>query len=333
MAKSPTENIEAYHDFQKGKHILENFPASSNREKSLLTAAKFFRNAIKKDKKFALAYAYLGKTNFFLTYHKFINEAEGLFEIQILLQTAFSLEANLSEAFELQGIIQMVYEFDFKSAEISLKRANEINPNNAYPFHMLSLLQCILQKFDESIFTQIKAIQLDPSSISYNVGLANRFYFAGEYEKTIVQANEVLDLETNSAPAFLIKALALSQLESFSDAFENIEKANALYPSNEYYTYKIYLMALSGNKDESSRLLEEYLKDKTEEELNVENIAIIYAVLGKYDEAIYYVEKTLKRKIFYSFFLPFDPGFKLLWNNEKFKELMKNLFTMLSANY
>lgn len=333
MAKFPTKNVEAYHDFQKGKHILENFPASRNREKSLLTAAKFFRNAIKKDKTFALAYAYLGKAHFFLSYHKFIDEAEALFEIQMLLQTAFSLDTNLSEAFELQGIVQMFYEFDFRSAEISLMKANEINSNNAYPFHMLSLLQCILQKFDESIYTQIKAIQLDPSSISYNVGLANRFYFAGEYEKTIVQVNEVLDLETNSAPAFMVKSLAFGQLGNFEAAFENIDKAYGLYPSQEYFMYKLYLIALSGDKNESSRLLEEYLRNEPEENVSVENVATVYSAIGDYKKSLSYIEKALKKKIFYCLFFPFDPCFKPLRNNKKFNELMKNLFTIFSANY
>lgn len=325
LARPQTSDSDAYKFYLKGNFILDDFSSHKDRRKRLYSALNFFRQAIKKDSQFAPAYASVGSVYFFLFYNNFISRAEALTECRAALHSALNLDPRLSEAFVLEGMLQMFLEFNFEKAENFFGQAIELNPNNAYAYHIKSLLSVVLGKFEEAIFLQNKAIQLDPTSTAYNCGLINRFYFTKNYNKAIVHAEETIELDERSGPAYLALALASAQSGLFGEAAKYSQKAFDNAPTEEMTLAQSYVFAAAGNKSKARKLLNRILaKDNIRAETYT-HIAAVCGALGESEQGFDYLEKAFEEKSIEGYLTEIDPRFSPLRALPRFACLLKKL--------
>ncbi|MEP6925487.1 MAG: winged helix-turn-helix domain-containing protein [Pyrinomonadaceae bacterium] len=324
-SRRQTSDAEAYKLYLKGKYILDHYQASKDYQDSLRSALSFFQQALKKDPNYALAYVGSGRVYFLLFNDTFMSRAEVYDKCQTAVELAFNADSNLSEAFVLRGAIQMNFDRNWLEAEKSFKQAIALTPNNAYAYHNQSFLLACLGKFDEAIFYQNQALQLDPTSLILNSGLVNRFFLAKNFRKAIVQAEEALELDPRSVSPLSIMGLCFAQLGLFDEAFKNLNKAIDIQPLEELILDKAYVHALAGETAEAKKILNSLLAEMNYKQCDFADVAAVYSALRENDKTFEYLEKAFIEGSSNLLFLKADPRFLRSHEDSRFNVILRKL--------
>lgn len=323
FAHGQTTNFEAYRLYLKGIYLLDGNATSKFLRECLHSALKFFRQALKKDPEYALAYTGVGLANYRLFNVNFLKQEKAYAECKKAVQMALSLDPTLSEALTLNGIIQFFFERNISDAERSFDRAIESNPNNPIAYHYKSVLLCCFEKCAEAIFYQTEAIRLDPTSLFLNNGLTTRFFFTREYNKAIIQAEETLELDKELVAPFFISALSYAQIGMFGEALKQIKKAIALQDIEEMFFAEAYIYALAGEREKAKEIANEFLNKQTP--IDYTDAATVFAALQENDRAFEFLEKAHEKGSGNILLIRSDPRFSNLYADERFDALLKNL--------
>jgi DNA-binding winged helix-turn-helix (wHTH) protein/tetratricopeptide (TPR) repeat protein len=289
---------EANHEAQKlyfrGKFVLESSLTKSNIKDSLLLALNYFQQAIEKDSNYALAYTGIGSVYVTLHTFCFCQPSEAHAEIQKALEMALKSDDQLSEIFVLKGRAENIFERQYEQAQKSFGRAIELNPNNADAYYRKSNVDLLLGKFDSAATMINKAIQLDPISLLFNEHLIRINFFSGEYNKAIAEAEDLLEFEKNSVISLFYVALCYAHLGFVEQSLENIEKAFEIQPSAEMLLLKAYVLALTGNKNQTEEIISDVLNQFPENQIDSADLAFVYSALGQIDKAFELLDKAFE---------------------------------------
>jgi adenylate cyclase len=325
LTRQQTSDSEAYKSYMKGMYLLGSNSTSKFREESLHSALKCFRQALKKDPDYALAYTGIGYVYYRLFNINAVSRAKAYHECKTALRLALNFDAELSDALILDGIIKHFFERDPRAAERSFDRAIKSNPNNPIAFHYKSLLLCCFEKFAESVFYQNKAIQLDPISIFLHNGLSRRFFLGGDYNKAIIQAEETLEFDNGLVAPYFILALSYAELGLFDVALKNIEKTLEIQPTEEMFLAQAYIYALAGNAPRAREITERVLRESDAEKIDFTDAAVVYAGLGENDLTFEYLEKAFAKCDTNILLLRTDPRFANIRADARFGALLEKL--------
>jgi tetratricopeptide (TPR) repeat protein len=203
-AAHPTENIEAYDLYLKGRNAMRGQQDINN----VKTAIGFYEDALKRDPNFALAYAGVADASLVM-----YREKKDSFWAQKALaaaQQAQRLNDNLPEVHFSLG---SVYNASGKGAEAvaELKRALQLAPNSDDGYRGLGRAYLALGKKEEALQAYQKAIQINPYYwFNYNL-IAGAYSQLGEYEKALNAFRRVTELEPDNAFGYLNVGAVLFQ--------------------------------------------------------------------------------------------------------------------------
>ena len=178
ITKQPTENPEAFQYYFKGKQL-----ADTHSKQGLLKSIDYFKEAVKIDPNFALAYVALGYSYLYLGIFFYAPTQESVSQSKLELKTALEIDENLAEAYAVKGYTQL-FEFELENAEDSFKKAILLNPNNAYAQGLYSNYFLAKGDSNSALKYQNKYIELNPHPKSF-VALSMTLMIAGEYQKAI----------------------------------------------------------------------------------------------------------------------------------------------------
>src|SRR5437773_5168014 len=126
--KKPTENLEAYNLYRRGR-----FYADKLSEEGMAKARPLFEQAIEKDPRFALAYAGLAD-NYVIAADAIIPPREAFSKAKEAALKAIEIDDSLAEAHASLGFVHYHYDWDWAGAERELKRALQLNPQSAQSY-------------------------------------------------------------------------------------------------------------------------------------------------------------------------------------------------------
>jgi adenylate cyclase len=130
----PTSNLQAYDLYLRGKYLVE-----KRNKTDLLMARELFQEAVNKDKAFANAYSGLANTYLLASYRGYEDPVKMLWWAKKYIDTALSLDSSSGET---QATLGYWYHqtFDWHAAEITYRRAIQLNPNQSNVYLWLGLL-------------------------------------------------------------------------------------------------------------------------------------------------------------------------------------------------
>lgn len=252
--KKPTENLVAYDYYLKAQE-----PFNRETEEGLLEAIPLFEKAIEEDPGFALVYADLAITYYYLDLYK--KEKKYTETINNYADKALLHDSKLTESLIAKALYYM-HIGDYRLAVPHLEKALEYNPNASGVVNMLSSIYSnALPDTGKYLEYALRGIQLD-----------------------------VVDNDTNKSYIYLHLSNALIQSGFTDEALEYIDKAIELFPQNPYAPYLKAYIRYAKNKDIKQALnavKRELRKDTTRLDI-LQEVAKLHYFQKEFDSAYHY---------------------------------------------
>jgi TolB-like protein/class 3 adenylate cyclase/cytochrome c-type biogenesis protein CcmH/NrfG len=318
MNKKPTDNIEAFKFYSKGRLYADRRTPSGDD-----SAEANYNKAIELDPNYALAYA--GKADLYIVNLKGLSQPEAIPIAKDFANKALLLDSNLSEALTTLGFTQSAFDYDWRRSKNTLKQAIDFNPNysRAHLFYG-NLLQYTGESTEQGINELKKALSLDPLSNNLNYVLGRNYYLARKYDSSYEQLKKTLALFPDFHLAQGNLVFVLLAQKNYTEAFQVIEKLDTIYRALYYKpTVLSYAHAISGNKIGARSELEKSLAKRPDQ--SPYDLAKVYVALNDYTEALNKLEKAYQVRDVWMYTLNVDPAFDPIRNEPRFKALLKKM--------
>src|SRR6185369_16973366 len=224
LAKQPTDNIEAYNLYLRGRYFWNKY----NKE-WVLKAIEAFQQAIAIDNNYALAYCGLADAYFRLSNLHF-TPREVLPKAKEAALRAVEIDDNLAEAHSSLALVSVYYDHDWSRAEKEFRRALELDPYLISAHQRYGSYLTFMGRFEESIRHYETALELDPFSLQVNMNLATTYYLRGEYDRAVNHLIKTIELEPSYMPTHFVLGCVYIQQGRLAEAiaeFQLIYKLDA----------------------------------------------------------------------------------------------------------
>jgi adenylate cyclase len=292
IEEAPTQNIEAYTTFLKGKQIFR-----IGTRLSLIQARQIYARALELDPSYAKPYVGLANCASYLkSFHGADVTVE---EILATIDKALQLNPNLAEAHAARGI---AFAVDDRREETvtAFQKALKLDPNNWEALYYFGRFYFGIGDFESAINLFARAMEVQPDDCESAIFLSQTFQALGKTQKAdsyarigLKRAEQALHQNPeNPRPAQLI-ANTYAYFGESHQAKEWIKRAFEIDPDDNHVRY---------------------------------NAACVYAVLGEFDKAfdllnvwVHHAARDAKL-----WFLS-DPDFESLRHHPRYPDFLKKV--------
>jgi TolB-like protein/Tfp pilus assembly protein PilF len=236
---------------------------------------------------------------------------------------ALQIDPELAEAHATLGYVRH-YSGEWAAAEKSLQRALVLNPSNTLGRIWYANYLSSRGRADEAIREVRLAEQLDPLSpiVGTNVGwvLIN----ARRYDEAIDQLRRTIALDTAYPQAHSRLGAAYSFNQQHELAIAESELTVTLSqrsPASLVALAQAY--ALAGRTREAEDLLNQRLADLPNQYVASGAIANVYAAMGRRDEALTWLERSLQERTNNIAYLAVEPVYDGLRDDPRFQDILR----------
>jgi tetratricopeptide (TPR) repeat protein len=149
-------NLQAYDFYMRGKFLIE-----KRNKTDLLVARELFQQAVTKDRTFADAYSGLATTYLLSSFRGYEDPVRMLWLAKKNIDTALGLDPSSGE---IQATLGYWYHqtFDWHAAEITYRRAIDLNANQANVYLWLGILLEAKEEKEEALKIYMQGTELNP---------------------------------------------------------------------------------------------------------------------------------------------------------------------------
>ena len=184
---------EAYDLYLRGRHIWNN---QKTQKEALVKALGYLKESINKDPGFAPAYVTLAETYLSINTLSGDQEEKTLHRKMALkaINKALNLDASLAEAYITKGgLIGKLY-WDWEGMKKLAEKGLQLDSNNPNAHLQLSDYYVVKNQYQKAMEEALVAASLDPLNPDVGYVVAQRYYIAGLYEKSVKKFEEVIEL-------------------------------------------------------------------------------------------------------------------------------------------
>jgi serine/threonine protein kinase/tetratricopeptide (TPR) repeat protein len=262
LEKAPTENVEAYDYYLRGRQFFHQF-----RRTGMQFARRMYERAIEIDPGFAMAYAGLADACSFL-YMYWDGSKANLEAADTASRKALELDPDLAEAHASRGFAYSLRR-EYQPAREHFERAIRLNPK-LYEAHYFYARSCFQEgKFAEAIEHYEAASRVRPEDYQALLLMQSPLNSLGRIEEAVAAlrrglqvAEKHLELNPDDARALYLGAGALVQIGEAAKAMEWARRAYAIDPEDSGVLYNVACnFALLGRKAEALDCLEKAVQN------------------------------------------------------------------------
>jgi serine/threonine protein kinase/Flp pilus assembly protein TadD len=289
IARRQTENAQAYDYYLRGRQFFHQF-----RRKGFDFARQMFARAIVIDPHYARAYAGVADCCSFL-YMYWDSTEDNLNEAVVASQKALELDPELAEAHAASGLAFALRK-DFDKAESEFETAVRLDPKlyEAFYFYARTLFQRgNLTKAAEMYEQAARLNPDDYQAVSLLVSVYHGLGREAEAESTERRALQLtekhIELHPDDARAWYLGATILVRMRDHKRGFEWARRALEIDPEETSILY---------------------------------NVACVYSLLGRTEEAIGCLEKVMEHGTFYKNWAAKDSDLDAVRSDPRFQALL-----------
>jgi DNA-binding winged helix-turn-helix (wHTH) protein/TolB-like protein/Flp pilus assembly protein TadD len=321
LAKHYTESPEAYQLYLRGQLLWH-----GRRQNWIEQSLHYYQQAIEKDPNFALAYIGVADSYIMLSGHRKISMLEAETKARPNIMKALQLDDLLAQAHNALAELKYQYEYDWSGAEKEFKHAIDLNPNVAWIHQAYGWFLMSAGRFDEATTEMDRARELDPSSLTINVGRGRLFYFRRQYEQAIQHFQNIIAVEPNDDSSYFSLYTIYEQKKMYPEAVEaylktgslkgapdeSIEELRAAFKSNGWQGFLV-------------KQLENLERTAKTHYVPPSRFANLYVRLGRRDEAFAFLAKTFAEHDPLVLQFKIEPAFDSLRNDPRYAELVRKI--------
>jgi len=274
----PTENVEAYNQYLKGRDALSGTPD----EKNIQVAMNHFNEALKKDPGFALAYTGLSNANLMM----YVQKKDKYWSEQAIAAAKQAAQLNdklpevhfaLGSAFAATGQnVQAIAEH---------KRALELAPNSDEGYRRLGNAYKANGQKAEALQALEKAVEINPYYWNNLAALGNAYFAFGESDKAVKMFTQVIQLEPDNPAGYSNLGAAYFSLGKYEESIKALQKSLQIKPAAATYTNLGTAFFYLKRYPDALPMFEKAVEMSPEDETNMGNLADGYRLTGNRDKA------------------------------------------------
>lgn len=279
-----TQNTEAYEMLLKGIYFFKrDFDGT-------VKALDYFKKATELAPDYAEAYAYMGETLIHHSAFGLISAIDAHEQARSYAYTALGINQYDPRAHKVLAFIHLYYDWNWDAAIESYQKAVRYGLPNQNDF--ITYYYVFLENdCDKAIEIAKKLLETDPLHYGSHWQVGISYYFAARFELAVEAFNKAIELEPTNSETYHWKSTALGFLKKFDEAEAAAQRAIELSEDNPWAQFSyLILKVLLGQEKEVLQSIE------TQEFLDPMDPAVLYALMGKTDEAIAKLEEGYKAR-------------------------------------
>ncbi|MEY2528447.1 MAG: hypothetical protein QOJ05_537 [Verrucomicrobiota bacterium] len=319
LAKSLTQDPEAYDLYLRGRYLLNKRTIDSTQKGRLL-----FEQAVAKDPRFGLGHAGIADSYILLGKAGAISPDEASDAAWSEVSTTLGIDENLAEGYISRATILADFDWNWPAAEADFRKALKLNPNSAIAHFWYARHLAQLGRSEEALRENSAAEKLDPLSPVILTSRAKILCAAHRYPEAVAFCLKAIDLEGNFGQAFQNLAQAYLHNKQYPQGIEAAKKYVELSNRSSWTRLELaYAYALAGNKAESDRIVTEVTSQN--EPFSPYDMATICAVWGDRDAAFGWLGKAIDRRSVDVIWIRVDPRLDPIRSDPRFAQVLARL--------
>lgn len=238
---------------------------------------------------------------------------------------AIEIDPTLSEPHASLALARFWHEWDWAGAEEEFLRAIALNPSYASAHHWYAAFLNAMGRFDEAQAAQSRAREHDPLSLMLNMGTADSYFYARNYDRAVRHLLALLEQEPRFLPAHFMLGRVYVQMGKHQEAIASIETALQFSRNREALAPLAQAYAVSGDSAKARMLLRELTTPPADRYIPAPLVALVYIGLAEFETALDWLEKGLAERSYWMVFLKTDPVFDPLRSHPRFMHLLAEL--------
>lgn len=321
IASQPTQNLEAYNQYLKGRYYF-----SQRNEKSLREGIIYFNRAIQLDSGFARAYSGLSDCYSALSYIGLELPTYAIAKAERAALKAVELNSTLAEPHASLGYINFYFYWDWKSAERELLRAIQINPNYVQAYVSYGYLLNSMERFPEARKALDKAVQLDPLSATINVDMGFYLFYQHQFDQAEKVLQSALAIYPKSLMALAWLGRCYQEQHRYDEAIGVYLKTLDLVKEWSVALAAIgYIYGVTGKKEDAKNILERMKSDSGSRYVTPYGMALVYASIHDMDNAFNCLDLAYKQHSNWLVWLKQDPRWRLIRDDPRYLKLLEKI--------
>jgi TolB-like protein/Flp pilus assembly protein TadD len=317
-----TSDLEAHNLYLQGHYFHSQGGGNPDVQKR---AIAYFKQAIAKDAKYALPWAEMSDS--WLELVIFGDRDPATFSAaETAAKQALQADETLSEAHVSLANV-LVVKRDWAAADREFKRAIELDPRNTkalldYATKDLALTDRLPQAIEQTD----RALILDPVSPDVNGLRALVLICARRYDEAIQQARKSLEMHPQDIGVQNLLGRAYVQKGMLPQAVAEFHKAEELGVRRAHWAASMAeLYVKSGRRAEAEKMLATWSSRPSQEFGHAESMAMIYAGLGKKDEAFQWLNQAYREHWDRLPWIKIEPEYDSLRDDPRFSALLDKM--------
>jgi len=287
IEKIPTENLEAYDYLLLGEHLR-----NQRTPQSLWKAKTFYEKSIEADPEFVSAYTSLAHCYGNLAFWASLRPSEAYPPALDLASKALKLDSLFADAYNIIGMVELYFNFDFVNAEKNYKRALELDPANLQTYRLLSELLFIKGEYSEALGMDRRAMVTDPIFILSSASYGAHLYYTHQKDSAISHLTKISEQDPSS---HFDLGIIYFQEGEYEKSVEEIKKTLMGF-SPISMTYLGIVYSKSGMLNETKKILDTLESRAKDEFVPYSMRGALMCELGQKKEALDYLRKGYDEK-------------------------------------
>lgn len=313
---------EALELYLRGRYFLQR-----NNEASIRKGRYYYLAAIEREPGYAAAYAGASHAAFMLGLFGVVPVDEAMQESTRLAERAIELDPTLSEAYIALGLTHEFFTWDWEAAEHAFRQAITLSPAGTTARHELGALLTRTGRCEEGLAEIERALALDPLHLVINHGgLAEGYYYSGQYEAAIASSRRSLELEPDAVWPRVLLGLSCVQMGRLEEGLTALRQAAEATGGVPLAVGSLgYGYAVGGDREAAAEQLRALAAHYEQGADATIFIAFVHLGLGERDEAIAWFERAFTSRSSWILWLVVDPRLHTLRRHPAIATLLQRL--------
>jgi serine/threonine protein kinase/Flp pilus assembly protein TadD len=322
LVKRHTANEEAYRLYLQGLYFW-----NRRHEGELQRGIEYFQKAIAIDPEYALPYSGIADCCFSIGFLDFLAPKEAFGRCKEAALKAVKLDADLAEAHTSLAAALLFFDWDWPGAEAEFQRAIGLKSSYATARFLHGFCLSAMGRFDDAIAEAKRAVELDPIQPGIRAAHAHSLWLAGRYNEAKTASRALTEFDRNFFLGWLLLGQSYAEVGGFAEAEDAFRKADAVTGGTSTLVLGLWghALGLAGKRDEARSILDRLLELRKSKYASAQNIASLYWLLDKQNEAFEWLEKAIEERDHWFWYAEYHPHLRGMRSDPRFQEILRRL--------